>query len=94
MHTLSSVKYYALPGKPVLSAGGSEDPDGPKGRNPSPVVSTGAFIVIDAEEIRFLLKEQATTQQQQVDAFQAQVAALHAELQATRNLIQLRQGGG
>ncbi|GJS03981.1 ty3-gypsy retrotransposon protein [Tanacetum coccineum] len=58
------------------------------------VISTGAFIVMDAEEIRLLLKEQATTQQQQVDAFQAQVAALHAELQATRNLIQLRQGGG
>ncbi|GKA43575.1 reverse transcriptase [Tanacetum coccineum] len=47
----------------------------------------------DAEEIRLLLKEQATTQQQQADAFHDQVAALYAELQATRTLIQSRQGG-
>nr|GEV41683.1 blue copper protein [Tanacetum cinerariifolium] len=58
------------------------------------VVSTGAFIVLDVEEIRLLLKEQATTQQQQADAFQAQVATLYPELQATRTLIQSRQGGG
>ncbi|GKF12412.1 hypothetical protein Tco_0050338, partial [Tanacetum coccineum] len=32
--------------------------------------------VIDAEEIRLLLKEQATTQQQQANALHSQVAAL------------------
>ncbi|GKA28318.1 hypothetical protein Tco_0714486 [Tanacetum coccineum] len=47
-----------------------------------------------AEEIRLLLKKHATAEQQHVDAFQAQVVALYAELQATRALIQSRQGGG
>ncbi|GJW99402.1 hypothetical protein Tco_0183316 [Tanacetum coccineum] len=49
---------------------------------------------MDAGEICLLLKEQATTQQQHADAFQAQVASLYAELQDTRTLIQSRQGGG
>ncbi|GKD50619.1 ty3-gypsy retrotransposon protein, partial [Tanacetum coccineum] len=58
------------------------------------VVSTGAFILINANKIRLLLKEQATTNQQQVDALQAQLVALHLELQATKTLLQMRQGGG
>ncbi|GKE58517.1 ty3-gypsy retrotransposon protein, partial [Tanacetum coccineum] len=64
------------------------------GRNDLGVVSTGAFILINANEIRLLLKEQATTNQQQVDALQAQLVALHLELQATKTLLQTRQGGG
>ncbi|GJZ21779.1 ty3-gypsy retrotransposon protein [Tanacetum coccineum] len=58
------------------------------------VVSTGAFIDIDADEIRLLLKDQATAQQQQTAALQAQLAALQADLQATKLLVQTRSGGG
>ncbi|GKC46904.1 ty3-gypsy retrotransposon protein [Tanacetum coccineum] len=49
---------------------------------------------MDADEIRLLLQDQALAQQQQAETFQAQIAALHAELQTTRGLIQTRQGGG
>ncbi|GKB73615.1 ty3-gypsy retrotransposon protein [Tanacetum coccineum] len=49
---------------------------------------------MNAEEIRLLLKEQATTNQQQADALQAQLVALQLELQATKTLLQTRQGGG
>ena len=49
---------------------------------------------MEADELRLLLKEQATTNQQQADALQAQLVALHLELQATKSLIQHRPGGG
>ncbi|GKF09215.1 hypothetical protein Tco_0043439, partial [Tanacetum coccineum] len=49
---------------------------------------------MNADEIRLLLKEQATTNQQQADALQAQLVALQLELQATKALLQTRQGGG
>ncbi|GJU89085.1 ty3-gypsy retrotransposon protein [Tanacetum coccineum] len=49
---------------------------------------------MDADEIRLLLKDQALAQQQQAKTFQAQIVALHIELQTTRGLIQTRQGGG
>nr|GEU86582.1 reverse transcriptase [Tanacetum cinerariifolium] len=50
------------------------------------VVSTGAFIDMDADEIRLLLKDQATAHQQQTEALQAQLAALQADLQSTKLL--------
>ncbi|GJR99718.1 helitron helicase-like domain-containing protein [Tanacetum coccineum] len=55
---------------------------------------TGAFILMDADKIRLLLKDQAMAQQQQVKTFHDQIAALHVELQTTQGLIQTRQGGG
>ncbi|GJU27456.1 reverse transcriptase domain-containing protein [Tanacetum coccineum] len=55
---------------------------------------TGAFILMNADEIRLLLKEQVTTNQQQADALHAQLVALQLELQATKTLLQTRQGGG
>nr|GEV94572.1 hypothetical protein [Tanacetum cinerariifolium] len=58
------------------------------------VVSTGAFILMNADEIRLLLKEQAMTNQQQADALQAQLVELQIELQATKTLLQTCQGGG
>ncbi|GKC58609.1 ty3-gypsy retrotransposon protein, partial [Tanacetum coccineum] len=49
---------------------------------------------MNANEIQLLLKEQATTNQQQADALQAQFVALQLELQATKTLLQTLQGGG
>nr|GEW34557.1 hypothetical protein [Tanacetum cinerariifolium] len=50
----------------------------------------------ELEAIRVLLKEQVETQKQQADAFQAQPAALQAELQVTKDMLQAAhlEGGG
>nr|GEW83291.1 putative reverse transcriptase domain-containing protein [Tanacetum cinerariifolium] len=55
------------------------------------------FIAMaELDEIRLLLKDQAVARKQQSDAFQEHMAALQAELQATKGLIQARRyaGGG
>ncbi|GKB74040.1 hypothetical protein Tco_0935452 [Tanacetum coccineum] len=44
-------------------------------------------LLMDKNAIKLLLKEQS-------DGFQAQFAALHAELQETKGLVQARHGGG
>ncbi|GJS40578.1 ty3-gypsy retrotransposon protein [Tanacetum coccineum] len=51
----------------------------------------------ELEAIRLLLKEQVASQKQQADAFQAQMAALQADLQVTKDMLQVahhRGGGG
>ncbi|GKA46103.1 ty3-gypsy retrotransposon protein [Tanacetum coccineum] len=44
--------------------------------------------------IRLLLRDQVTVHKQQLDAFQEQMAALQAELQATKGFIQVGHYGG
>nr|GFC07661.1 hypothetical protein [Tanacetum cinerariifolium] len=63
------------------------------------VVSIGAFIeLMDEQTVQAWLKEQhdraETLAQQQAAAFQLQFDTLHAELQATRRLLQNRARGG
>ncbi|GKA25378.1 hypothetical protein Tco_0711487 [Tanacetum coccineum] len=49
----------------------------------------------ELDEIRLLLKDQVAFQKQQSEAFQAQMAALQAELPVTKEMIQAaRHGGG
>ncbi|GJY22842.1 ty3-gypsy retrotransposon protein [Tanacetum coccineum] len=48
----------------------------------------------ELEAIRVLLKEQAASQKQHADAFQAQMAALQAELQVTKDMLQAAHPGG
>ncbi|GJZ52542.1 ty3-gypsy retrotransposon protein [Tanacetum coccineum] len=48
----------------------------------------------ELEAIRLLLKEQAASQKQQADAFQAQMTALQADLQVTEDMLQVAQHGG
>ncbi|GJW72186.1 ty3-gypsy retrotransposon protein [Tanacetum coccineum] len=48
----------------------------------------------ELEAIHLLLKEQAASQKQQADAFQAQMAALQADLQVTKDMLQVAQHGG
>nr|GFB04138.1 hypothetical protein [Tanacetum cinerariifolium] len=54
-------------------------------------------FIMDANEIRLLLRDQATANHRQAEMFQAQFEALQAELKVTKEMIQAarhRGGGG